>query len=438
MYVGERARLDGHEIKYLDERWDSWVTIAEAIRWCDVLGISAHTGHQLHGAMRGADLASMYSKPRVWGGVHATFCGQQLIDEGYADVVVQSEGEEAFAWLIGNKKRIEGNWKKILDRWPLLKGEQMVPIVNEHTIEMFQRSNPTNDVTLVTSRGCPYACNFCYTKPFHNSKWRPGSLETWTADLDRILAVTDIKWLRPEDDWMGPNERVMKIGEILHERGIGWKPSIRAEQVTDELAEFLSCHGCTTVALGIETGSPIMLKERVNKQETVNDYVRAAMHLARHGVQGMYSFVLGMPGETEADRRASFGLADMLHGLHRGDCHVSFYVYSAVPGSAMYYDAIAQGYDIPKTTAEWADYSYANGGKDEDQAAYLIAGMHFQSGKLGKTTRNFPGWKRWVIRPFEWDCHRRWRARDFTNFNIQKSLIEKAFRWAAKGSAATA
>lgn len=443
-YVGERARQLGHEITYCDQRLHSKFHIQDAIRAADVVGISSQTGEQLRNAMEISRYARDKSIYRVMGGVHPTFCPAQLLSEGYADVVVMGEGEEIFAELLTRLEKkeligdlpgvaltVDGGLIQVNKRRRLMDGKDIISPISEHTLPFFIEANKTNDVTLPSSRGCIAKCGFCFNCEFNLGKWRSIPVEFWKEQLLKVHKVSPIHWIQPVDDWMGPNKRVMEVGAFLHGLGILWKPSIRADQVDDELAEFLAKHGCTTIALGVESGSDAVLKELINKGETTEDIIRAAESLARFNVQPMYSFMLGFPGETKAQLRESFDFADKLRKIHKGSCLISFYSYAAFPGTPLYDKAVASGRRLPKTTEEWSKYDFSTAGTQEERNVYHIAGFTFQGGKRGKTAKNFPGWRRLVIAPWELLCRLRWKIRYFKHFDAEHEIIQWLLKWAA-------
>ncbi len=445
LYVGERAKVDGHEVRYLDERWNTKAEIESAIRWADVVGISTQTGEQLKNAVAISKFAKSVGAYRVMGGVHPTFCAEQLIQEGHTDAVVLGEGEEIFADVLAQIQAKQplgelggvavgstGGKVVINPRPRFLKGEEIVSPVSEATLPFFIKANKTNDVTLPSSRGCAFSCNFCFNVTFNKSKWRPVPLDHWKEQVLRVHKVSPIRWMQPVDDWMGPKKRVMEVGGFLHSLGIGWKPSIRAHQVDEELAEFLAKNGCTTIALGVETGSPYVLEHIVNKGETLEDIVHAAEALSKYDVQAMYSFMLGFPGETKEQRGESFDFADRLYGIHNGNCLISFYVYAAFPGTPLYNEAIKTGRNVPRNTEEWIRCSFETAGTQEEKNIYHISGINFQRGSRGKTSKNFPGWKRAVFKPLEIACQLRWKHRYFEHFDWEQKMINKALKWAAK------
>ena len=99
------AQKAGFHVKIIDQRLDrNWQkTVKECMSDAMlVFGISSMTGPQLKYAAKIAEFLKLnYPKiPVVWGGVHASLLPVQTLDSGYADIIVQKEGEVTFVDLL--------------------------------------------------------------------------------------------------------------------------------------------------------------------------------------------------------------------------------------------------------------------------------------------------------------------------------------------------
>jgi hypothetical protein len=73
---------------------------------------------------------------------------------------------------------------------------------------------------------------------------------------------------------------------------------------------------------------------------------------------------------------------------------------------------------------EWSNYSLNQTYNKMASNLYHIGGFKFHARKGDKTDRNFPGWRRAFIAPFEGLMALRWRYRYFDNFGFEKKAIE--------------
>jgi hypothetical protein len=137
--------------------------------------------------------------------------------------------------------------------------------------------------------------------------------------------------------------------------GLAWASSARADEIVrwgDDVLAELKANGCAEFQIGAESGSPSIL-ELMRKDITVEDILRAAELCGRHGIRILFSFMAGLPGETEADRRLTYDLMDRLEGL--GD-HIVVNgpaVYFPWPGTPMYDIALKHGFKPPARTKDW-------------------------------------------------------------------------------------
>jgi radical SAM superfamily enzyme YgiQ (UPF0313 family) len=108
---------------------------------------------------------------------------------------------------------------------------------------------------------------------------------------------------------------------------------VRADIVVkygQEFVKMMADSGCIGVGIGVESGSPTILKN-INKGETIETIGQAIKMLKGEGVKVRGFFILGLPGETaetiaETDRfLATSGLDDI-------DCKI----YQPYPGSPIY------------------------------------------------------------------------------------------------------
>jgi radical SAM superfamily enzyme YgiQ (UPF0313 family) len=108
---------------------------------------------------------------------------------------------------------------------------------------------------------------------------------------------------------LGDHPRLLELCRWLVERGIGFSPaSLRADRLTPELLELLRQGGAKTVTIAPEAGSG-ELRCRIHKHLNDERILAAAAHAAAAGIYGLkLYFLVGLPGETAADREAIVSL----------------------------------------------------------------------------------------------------------------------------------
>lgn len=427
LHVGEALRVakergkssETYNIQYIDARYDELTQ--SAIEWADVVGVSSMTGYQLKGAINAMKMAKRFNKRTILGGIHVTMQPEQCLAEDYVDAVVTSEGEWGIIEAIhgGAKMNVKGR---------LLGTKDHVSPVSPETLIHFQRSARTGDSVLMTSRGCPFRCGFCYIQQFFGRSWQGVDMDRWRHDILYLKEHAGVVKYEHGDDWIGKWPRAKEIIQFLFDNKIEYRPSIRAHQINDDVAREMSELGIKHISIGMETASERMLKltEKDIKKE---DQIHCAEALAKHGIWPLYYWITGFPTETPAEINETLDQADKLYNIHNGKLTQNFYAYTALPGSPLF--ELVDKSQLPQTMEQWSNYSLNQTLDVRASNLYHIGGLHFHRGKGDKTDRNFPGWRRFIIWPFEAMASFRWKKRFFTHFGFEKKCIERLLRWAS-------
>lgn len=429
LHVGEalkQAKAKGksdedYQVRYFDERYESLPDFS----WPDIVGVSSMTGSQLNGAIKHLKLAKAHGKRTILGGIHVTMQPEQCLQESYVDSIVLSEGEWAIIEAIhgGHKTVAHGHLHGMADH---------ISPVSPDTLIHFQRSARTGDTVLLTSRGCPFRCGFCYIQQFFERRWQSVDLERWKYDIIYLRDYAGVKKLEHGDDWIGRWDRAKEIIHFLWDNGIQYRPSIRAHQVNDDVAREMAEMGIKHLSIGMETGSERMLM-LTQKDITKEDQVKCAEALSKYNIWPLYYWIVGFPTETDIELNETLDQADLMYKIHNGKLTQNIYAYTALPGSPMF-DLVDQN-KLPHSMAEWSNYSLFHTHDQRASALYHIGGLHFHRGKGDKTDRNFPGWRRVLISPFELLSGLRWKLRYFKHYNTEKKALEWVLEhWSKKAN----
>ena len=152
---------------------------------------------------------------------------------------------------------------------------------------------------LMTSRGCPYDCGFCFRQHAHD--WRPRTPENVIEELRQARRRYGIKSFIVHDESFNINKkRVIAICEGLRREQLGltWTcAGIRADSVDDDIAAAMHKAGCRMVSVGIETLMPDVF-ERIGKREKIDHVVKAVESLKRNKIKVLGYFMIGLPGDS--------------------------------------------------------------------------------------------------------------------------------------------
>jgi radical SAM PhpK family P-methyltransferase len=172
--------------------------------------------------------------------------------------------------------------------------------------QTFAGENLGPTVQTRTARSCAFSCSFC-NYPERAGKLTLASLATIEKELDSLKRLGYIKNLVFIDDTFNvPLPRFKEICRLMIEKDyqFNWFSYFRCSNSDEEAIELLARSGCKGVFLGIESGSPTILKN-MNKAATTEKYERGMQLLHQYGVLTFASFITGFPGETEDTFRES-------------------------------------------------------------------------------------------------------------------------------------
>lgn len=253
----------------------------------------------------------------VYGGPHATYAYQSILNKNFVDYVVIGEGEYTMLELTNfiikdkiNQSQIKGiGYKKhgkILKAKPrpLIQDLDKLPFPAYHLLPMdTYRPNAYLDTkkkffSMITSRGCPYNCLFC-TTPKIWGKWRTRSVENITEELLLLHEEYGISQIFFKDDeFTVSREKVEDVCDFIIKNNLDiiWECLGRVNDVDDRILEKMYKAGCRAISFGVETGYAEGLK-RIRKGITLNQVKRAVDLTKKHGIIAVTSFMLGFPWE---------------------------------------------------------------------------------------------------------------------------------------------
>jgi len=168
--------------------------------------------------------------------------------------------------------------------------------------------------TVQTSRGCPYSCIYCDIPALGEGRWRQRSPQHVLGELEQLSAAGYRSIYLTDDHFLINRQRITAICNGIIERGlkIRWGCEGRADALGIELFPLLRRAQCTFLAFGVEAGTQKVL-DRLKKKQTLAQVEHAVREAKRHGIERVHGFfVVGCPGETESDIRASFRFAARL------------------------------------------------------------------------------------------------------------------------------
>ena len=185
--------------------------------------------------------------------------------------------------------------------------------------------------SIVVSRGCPHACDFCYKEAFFR-----GGRGFYTQAVDDALAEIERlpgRHLYFLDDHLFGNARfAAELFEGMRGMRRVWQAAGTVQSVLRPgLLEKAAAAGLRSLFVGFETLDADNLREQGKLQNLHRDYDAAIRRLHDHGVMVNGSFVFGMDGDdaTVFDRTVAWAVG-------RGIETATFHILTPYPGTALH------------------------------------------------------------------------------------------------------
>lgn len=306
----------------------------------------------------------------ILGGAHITACPEEAMKECKdVDIGVIGEGEETILELVQKIQNRESyaTVKGVIYKdngiivkkkpRPVLKNmdnikfpaRELLPDLSSYSHTAYRGRKGELTTTLITSRGCPFTCTYCDQSIFGRT-WRKHSAPYVFSEMKLLKDKFGVKFISIEDDNFSLYKpRVEDICNKIIDNSldIKWAISGRVNSLDEKLLRLMKKAGCENIYVGLESGSPRILKliqKKISKEE-VNEGIR---NITRCGLKVVGSFILGIPSETkeEMEQTVSFALSLPLDG-------VSFFIFTPYPNTELRDLAFQYG----KVSTNWQDYS---------------------------------------------------------------------------------
>ena len=194
-------------------------------------------------------------------------------------------------------------------------------------------------INQVTTRGCPFKCNWC-AKPIYGNRYNSRSPENVVEELvylrdaygfDHVWFCDDIFGLKP--GW------VKRFSELVREHKLSFKFNIQSRAdllVKENTVAELATAGASEVWIGAESGSQKVL-DAMDKGTSIEQIEQSTELMKKAGIKPCFFLQFGYPGEEQDDIKATL---DMVFRLMPHDIGVS--VSYPLPGTKFYENVKSQ------------------------------------------------------------------------------------------------
>lgn len=153
--------------------------------------------------------------------------------------------------------------------------------------------------TVMTTRGCPFCCEFCSNAVFGMS-YRERSPENVLDEIEEALSFGYDRIHFADDVFTLNRERMLRLCDEISSRGLNfkWECLGRVDAIDHETATAMKMAGCDRIFFGIESGNDSILQ--LMKKKITAKKARLAVEAAGSaGLETGAFFILGYPGETD-------------------------------------------------------------------------------------------------------------------------------------------
>jgi len=329
---------DDWEVDVIDENIEPALDARANLtfRDADLVGITSVT-YQVARAYEIARACRAAGIPTVLGGAHASTNWEEA--KRYVDAVVVGDAEMVWETILRDSR--DGKLQSVYQPGPVDLAALRLTLPDR---ELLRRKYQYEYSSIVTTRGCPFLCEFCSVPIFQGRKYRQRDPEDV---LDEMQAIDFQGLMFAEDNFYGYGqpaiERARRLFQGMVDRRI-WKDwfGFTTLNTCFDLGalENMAKSGCMGFLMGIESLDPEVLKvlkKHINLKMGVR-YAEGIRNLHRYGMISWGSIIFG----TDADSPQVFDqMADF--ALDIGIDVVTFGIWTAMPGTAGHRRMTAEG-----------------------------------------------------------------------------------------------
>jgi radical SAM superfamily enzyme YgiQ (UPF0313 family) len=349
--VASTLRNGGHEIDFLDLNVircpEEEVYKHLPIKEYDFVGISGliTTYKYLHFLI--PLLRKVYNAKIVVGGGGITSAPEVYMNNLCPDYGVIGEGEYTMLELASGAPESEilglSYWRdgkvvfnpprpveKDLDKFPM----QAFDLMDMETYcgNIRHQFNAKSEVAILTTRGCPYACHFCYHVFGRGVRYR--SVNNVIEEMEYLIDNYEVETFEIGDEcFTAKKSFVMEFCEEIVRRGIKtrWSAYSRVNTIDEEMMAAMKMAGCNWLGFGLESGSQKIL-DAMGKGVTIEQAKETWLLARKYFPIVMGTLIFGYPGEdnqTTSDTLRFLGDIGHIHG---------FFFLQPYPGTKVYND----------------------------------------------------------------------------------------------------
>lgn len=268
--------------------------------------------------------------PIVAGGPHVSAIGRRILEDAKIEFAVKQEGEFTLLELLSESSKQNPEFSAIKGLIWKNRDGSIVENPNRELIEDLD-SLPLPDygsfglerypcykqktLPLITSRGCPFGCNYCSVRLSMGQRFRARSAENVYLELKTFYEKGFRSFDINDDCFTLDKKRASDICDLVIENKLDIRfqlyNGIRVDTVTPELLKKMKRAGCYFISYGCEAGNDKVLKA-IKKGITLEQVRNAVSWTNGAGINNSVNFIIGHKEETYQDALDTLNFAQQL------------------------------------------------------------------------------------------------------------------------------
>lgn len=341
--------------------------------------------------------------PVIFGGLHPTLVPELVIKHDEVDYICIGEGEEAIGELADSLEHnddgshINNIWAKRNGRIvnnPIRRLNEKLDNLPFPDKDIFYQQYPVfvrQSYKIITSRGCPNACSYCYNSYLkkiyaNNGKYlRRRSVDNVISELiiakqkykSKIITFLDDTFVC-DDDWL--NEFAEKYRKAI---SLPFFCTIHPSFVNKKNVRLLKMSGCKVVNMGVQDLSEVIRGKILNRNDNNIDIKRAIRLIKKSGIFIYTTVILGLPTQREKELRDTIITLNEYRPDVADSNWLRYYPKTSILESAVEHNILTRD-DIERINNSYEFKPYGLGGHSFSVKVLRYRNLLFLSGILPK------------------------------------------------------
>jgi len=286
----------------------------------------------------------------IAGGPHVSATREQILRTTKADFAMKSESEITFVDFLKELEKPKPDFSRVnnliwKDNGVIVENADAKFIEDLDSLPFPDYSffgierylcHKARLMPLITSRGCPYGCNYCSIRLSMGRNFRKRSPRNVIDEIKYLQRDYGANHFEINDDCFALDmQRAEDICDGIIRDGLDIKyeiyNGIRADNVNERLLNKMKHSGCVFISYGCESGNQEIVNNSIGKNLDLKKVVEAVDLTNRIGIRNSVNFIIGHPNETYDTAMQTLRFARSLKTNF-----VNIYNLIPYPGTALY------------------------------------------------------------------------------------------------------